>query len=100
MEFDENEAIRYMRAHAGSELSARYPDDDELFNIIDLIYDYYEANGMLEIDLDDEDEELDTDDLMAYVERMLRKDKGAAIKPGDAEAFVNAYLEYENSLDE
>lgn len=100
MEFDENEAVKYMRRHVDEELSARYADDDELLNLIDLIYDYYEANGLLDIDLDDDDDELDTDDLMAYVGRMLRKDKGARLTAEDAAPFVTAYLDYEASIDE
>ena len=100
MEFDENDAIRYMREHVDAELSARYADDDELFNLIDLIYDYFEANGMLDLDLDDDDEELDIDDLMEYVGRMLRKDKAATLSPKDAEPLVRAYLAYEDTLND
>ncbi len=81
------------------EVSDKY-DDDELLNLIDIIYDYYEANGMLDIDLDDEDDELDVDDLCTYAIRMLRKDKGAKMQPDEVPAYVMAYLDYENSLDE
>jgi len=98
MEFDENDAIKYMREHVDAELSERYADDDELFNLIDLIYDYYEANGLLDIDMDDDDE-LDVDDLLCYVERMLRKDKAATLTASDAASFVHAYLSYEESLE-
>ncbi len=101
MEFDENEAIQYMRSCVPEELSAKYPDDDELFNLIDLIYDYYEANGMLDVDLadDDDDDELDIDDLLTYIARMLRKDRAAKLVADDAEPFVRAYLSYEDTLD-
>ncbi len=99
MEFDENDAIKYIRNIAPEEIANKY-DDDELLNLIDIIYDYYEANGLLELDLDDDDDELDVDDLCSYVARMLRKDKGATLSVEDAPAFVQAYLEYENSLDE
>lgn len=100
MEFDENEAIKYMRANVDPGISARYTDDDELFNLIDLVYDYYEANGLLDVDLDgDDDDEVDFDDLMEYVGRMLRKDKGSKMDAGDAAAFIHAYFDYEDSLD-
>lgn len=99
MEFDENDAIAYMRGNVGPELAAKY-DDDELFNLIDLIYDYFESNGMLDIDVDDEDDALDVDDLNAYVVRMLRKDKGALLTADDVPAFVGAYLDYEDSLEQ
>ncbi len=98
MEFDETKAIQYMRDNVDAALSAKYADDDELLNLIDLIYDYYEANGLLDIDVDDEDDDLDVDDLLSYITRMLRKDKGAELDPADTEPFVKAYLAYEASL--
>lgn len=98
MQFDENDAIRYMRSNVEPSLSAKY-SDDELFNLIDLIYDYYEANGLLDIDLADDDDELDLDDMMAYIARMLRKDKGAALQPDDALPLVKAYMAYEDTID-
>lgn len=100
MEFDEKEAILYIRNKVGSSIAEKY-SDDELLNLIDLIYDYLEANGFLEIEIDDDDDdEIDLEDLMVYVERMLRKDKGAELSISDARPMVEAYFEYENSLDE
>lgn len=96
MEFDETQAIKYMRR---SVPEASGYDDDELFNVIDMIFDYYESNGMLEIDLDDDaDTEPETDDIIAYVCRMLARDKGAKLDAAHAGPLVRAYLDYENSL--
>ncbi|MDE6333315.1 MAG: hypothetical protein K2L77_01575 [Muribaculaceae bacterium] len=98
MEFDEDEAIAYIRKHVDPALGALY-DDDELLNLIDLVYDYYEANGMLDIDLDcDDDDDPDMDDLRDYILRMLRKDKGAKLLSEHVEPLLSAYLEYEASL--
>ncbi len=98
MEFDEDEAIAFIRKHTDPELAALY-DDDELLNLIDLVYDYYEANGLLDIDLDGDDEEdPDIDELRDYILRMLRKDKGAKLAPGHVAPLLSAYLEYESSL--
>ena len=99
MEFDESEAIKYMRLHVGEDLSTKY-DDDELLNLIDIVYDYYESNGLLELDLSDDDDELYVEDLMEYISRMLRKDKRAQLSVEDARPLLEAYLEYEESLDE
>ena len=101
MDFDENDAVDFMRSHVDEALAAKYTDDDELLLLVDLIYDYYESNGLLDIDLNDEDdEEVDFDDLVAYVARMLRKDKKAKLLPEDAPQFIKAYLDYEDSLQE
>lgn len=101
MEFDENKAIQMMRKAVSPE-SAKIYDDDELLNVIDMIWDYYEENGMLDIDMTDTDEtpdeELETDLLIEYVRRMLRKDKAAKIKYEDVPALVAAELAYEETL--
>lgn len=90
--------MELMRAAVPAERQAIY-DDDELLNVIDMIWDYYEENGMLEIDLEDEveDEDLQSD-LVDYVKRMLRKDRHAKVLPDDVEALVAAELAYEESL--
>lgn len=98
MDFDESKALEHM--HAALAETATY-DDDELLNIIDMIYDFYEANGLLDIDADgDDDEEIDIDDITAYVSRMLARDKGAHVQHQHVEPLVKAYIEYENSLDQ
>lgn len=103
MEFDETQAIKYMQANVPVEIAHLCKDDDELTNLIDLVYDYYEANGLLDLDFDDLDDEDDGsvnfEDLLAYVRRMLRKDKGATIAPEAVEPLLRAYLDYEASLD-
>lgn len=98
MEFDENEAVAYMRQVVDPTISAKYPDDDELINLIDIIFDYFDYN----FDDDDleSDESLDLDDLMGFVSRMLKKDSAAVLSDDDARRFVEAYLEYESTLDE
>ena len=97
MDFNEDKAIELMRAAVPADRAALYTDD-ELLNVIDMIWDYYEENGMLEIDLEDdvEDEDLQGD-LVEYVRRMLRKDRAAKVLPEDVEALVNAELDYEES---
>ncbi|MDE5809697.1 MAG: hypothetical protein K2H59_05400 [Muribaculaceae bacterium] len=100
-EFDENNAIKQMRAALPADVASIY-DDDELFNVLDMIWEYYEENGMLEIDMEDDDD-ADEDivgDLTDYVTRMLRKDKGAKLDPQYVRALVEAELDYESSLED
>lgn len=99
MEFDESKAIAAMRAHVGEDISALY-DDDELLNLIDLIWDFYEENGLLEIDDDDnmDDEDAILDDLVAYATRMLRKDRLATIRPEHIRPLIEGEIAYEQEL--
>ena len=70
-----------MRKAIPSENSSLY-DDDELLNIIDIIWDWYEDQGLLDIDAEADDEDVNTDALE------------------DIEPLVMAELRYEQSLDE
>lgn len=98
-EFDESEALDFIRANAGSERVSAYSDDD-LLNIVDMIWDYYEINGMLDIDADADDEEDSLpEDITVYVKRMLKKDAGAKVSADDVYDIVRAELAYEASLD-
>lgn len=100
-EYDEDKAIDTMR-QALPEGAANY-SDDQLLNVIDMIWDFYEENGLLEID-DDEQNEINQDalldDLIGYVRRMLKKDKGSNIAQEHVEALVHAEIDYENSLEQ
>lgn len=97
-EFDESEAIAAMRAALEDNGSITY-DDDELLNLVDIIWDFYEQNGMLDIDLDDDCEEDDyIPDLIDYARRMIKKDKNAHLSPDDIERLVLAEIAYEESL--
>ena len=96
-EFDENEAIKTMRASLPEGKTQGYSDDD-LLNLVDIIWDYYEINGLLEIDLDEDETEVSVTDIVDYANRMIRKDKGANIGPEDIPLLVEAELDYENSL--
>ena len=77
-------------------------DDDEILNVIDMIWDFYDENGMLDIDLEDgeDDSEAIYSELCDYVVRMLKKDKEAKILPEDVPAIVKAEVDYELSLEE
>lgn len=93
--YDENQAIKHINAALKQTDGVTYPDDD-ILNIIDIIWDYYEQNGLLDIDNDDE---LDFDHLIESVKRMLKKDKGNKVKDEHVETIVKAELDYEEALE-
>lgn len=97
--FEEDAAIKAIR-QALPESKADTYTDDQILNIIDMIWDFYEENGLLEIDDDEEIEETALfDDLIRYTRKMLQKDKQSGIAPEDVEIIVRAEIDYENSLD-
>lgn len=98
-EFDEKDAIKAMRAAISNENSALY-DDDELLNVIDIIWDWYDDQGLLDIDAEADDEDVNTDTLIKHVGKMLSKDSDSPIKRENIEPLVSAELRYEQSLDD
>lgn len=94
MEYNEEEAIKYMRSHVAG---ADAYDDDQLLNLIDIIFDWYEETGDLEIDAEDDDDE-DLSALVAHATKMLAKDAGNTISQDHVEPLVAAEIEYELSL--
>ena len=70
-----------------------------MFNVIDMIWDYYEENGLLAVESDpDEDPDDIESDVIDYVSRMLRKDRNAKVQQEDVPLMVKAEMEYEDSI--
>lgn len=95
----EKALIDATRAALPEALRDKYTDDD-LTIIYDIVWDYYEDKGLLDIDIDDdsEDDDLDIADLMGHTRKMLRKDKDNTIDLNDVEALVNAEMAAEDAL--
>ena len=95
MEYDENDAIDFIINKLGQEIA-----EDEILNIIDIIWDYYEDNGYLEISIDDfGNEETQLNELVAHVIKVIKKDKSSTLDTDVITKIVEAEVEYEESLD-
>lgn len=97
--YDENKAVEFINNTLKEKGLSTYPED-EILNLIDMIWDYYEENGLLEIDDDfeaDEDEDI-SGELCDYITRMLKKDPHAQIKTEDIPVIVEAEIAYEDSV--
>jgi hypothetical protein len=97
MEFDENKAVEFINARLREAGRNAYPDD-EVLNVVDMIWDFYEENGLLDIDADDDSDDDIEPDMIDYVTRMLKKDKGASIDVNDVPLMVRAEVDYEDSV--
>ena len=98
--FDEDESIKFIRAAIPADIDKRVSDDGILY-IIDCIWDWYESHGYLAINADiTDEEELDVDALVAYVQKQLRRAHETLLVPSDVEPIVKAELQYEESIEE
>lgn len=97
MEYNESDAIRYIQ----NQLSQNIKEDD-ILNIIDLIWDYYESKGLLEISLEDEDEdgvEEDIELIINYVKNNNTKKVSFKVDDNLIKQVIYAEIEYEKTLD-
>lgn len=94
MEYNEDDAIRYMRDNVAG---AQSYDDDQLLNLIDIIFDWYDENGDLEIDADSDDDE-DIAAIATHAAKVLAKDPGNIIAAEHIAPLIAAEIDYELSL--
>lgn len=96
LEFSEEKAIKYIKSHLPLEVEY---DDDDILNVIDIIFDYYEDNNLLDINCEvDDSEEMMKDELVIHVSKLLKKDPYNQIAPEHIKIIVSAELEYEQSI--
>lgn len=92
-EYDEDEAIAMM----GKALGADAPSEEDIYQVLDLIFDYYDENGELDIDAD-ADEDTDIDEMVSYIARYLKGKSSTLLSPAQIKALVLAEIAYEDSL--
>lgn len=83
---------------AAAKVTGKFSDDDILY-VLDLIYDFYESNGLINDDDDDEKEiDIDMEELTEYVVKNAKRDKMARFEAEEIEFIVNGEMEYCDSL--
>jgi hypothetical protein len=94
-DYDETEAIAAMLAV----LRPDRRDEDAVYEILDLIYDYYEDNGDLDITLDDDEAETDIEAMVAAIAKQLRRHPASTNFDNDEiKAMIEAETAYQESL--
>ncbi len=99
-EFDENDAISFIRSYVPKEIRNKYSDDDILL-LIDTMFDYFEKGDEDEVLYDDDVvDENNINEIVNYVKKSLRKDPDNQIDVEDIKYLVEGELEYENTLED
>lgn len=92
-EFDENEAVSRMIGVLPPDLR----DEDAVCEVLDLIYDYYDESGELDIDADGD--ESSVDDIVDFIEKYFKTNAPAVrFSRSQLAAMVEAEIGYEESL--
>lgn len=96
-EFDENEAVDFMRANVPAEVAQRYSDDDMLY-FIDTLWECYDKLNMFEIDDENADEDAERRALLQSLNKLLCGDKFCQFEPDHIAALLDAETAYEETL--
>lgn len=100
VKYDEDKAIEFIRKTLTAEVNAEYDDDDILY-IIDIIWEWYEKNGYLDLNSEvTEEEEHDLSKLTDYVIAQLKKDKETDMDLTYIGQIVKGEIEYEESIED
>ena len=94
--YDEDDSVKFIQNYLPQELKGKFSNDDINY-IVDLIYDLYESNGMLDDDGDDEIE-IDEEEVVNYVIKNAQKDGVGKFEPEEITFIVQGELEYCDSI--
>ena len=96
--YDDSEAVKFIQEHLPQEVQGKYTDDDILL-MTDIMVEFYERNGWLDTD-EDEEIEIDVEEIVSYVANACKKDKDCKFdtNPELIRWVIEAELDYEESL--
>jgi len=93
-EYDEDAAVEFIHNNLPQELKAEFPDDT-LYYLLDLICEFYEKNDYL----NEDDEEKEERELIAFIVQQAKKDKIGDFSPEAILLVLRAEAAYMDTLD-
>ena len=97
-EFDDNEAIKFIRNYVPASIKNKYSDNDILL-LIDTMFDFFESEDDENFDEENFDDQAYLNTIVNYVKKSIRKDSDNVIEMDDVKSLVMGELEYEATLD-
>ena len=94
--YDDDEAVKFIFSSLPEHLQKKYTIDDVDY-FLDILYEYYEKNGLLDEE-SEEEVELDEDEMLAYVCKCIKKDKECTLNPDDMPYFLDGEFKYCESI--
>ena len=94
--YDEDDSVKFIQNYLPQELKGKFSNDDINY-IVDLIYDFYESNGMPDDDGDDEIEIAEEEAVTSVIKQAQNAGAGKS-SPEDITFIVQGELEYCDSI--
>ncbi len=95
-EFDDDEAIAFILKFIPQELKEKVTEDDIAY-ILDIIYDFYESNGLIDED-STEEASIDEEDMLNFAMKAIKKDKVVNLSEDEVQILLNGEFEYGKSI--
>lgn len=95
--YDEADSVKFIQNYLPQELKGKFSDDDINY-IVDLIYEFYDSKGYMDMDDDDIDVEIDEDELTEFVVKNALKDKVGKFEAEEIAFVVQGELAYCDSI--
>ncbi|MCM1369605.1 MAG: hypothetical protein NC204_04460 [Candidatus Amulumruptor caecigallinarius] len=97
--YDEDQAVKFIRATLPEDKREKVSDDEILY-VIDVIWEWYEKNGYLDINADvTDEEEVNESELVEFVIKEMKRAKELNADPETISLIVKGELQYEESID-
>ncbi|MBQ8594132.1 MAG: hypothetical protein IJ467_07615 [Bacteroidaceae bacterium] len=95
---DDERTIAFIKNYLPQELKGRF-SDEELYYFLDLIVEYYETSGCLDVEPDEEGYiNIDQDAIVDYLLTQSQKDKMGEYTAEEIMFVVQGEMEYGNSV--
>lgn len=94
-EYDEDEAVKYILKSLPADAKQRI-DDTKIEYVLDVIYDFYEENGLIDED-STEEASIDEEVMFEYIEKTSRKDK-MDLSQEDIQLIIEGEYQYGKSI--
>jgi hypothetical protein len=93
-DYDDEAAVAFIHNYLPQELKEKFTGDD-IYYILDVICDFYDENDYL----NDDDEEKEERELIAYIVQQAKKDKVGNFSSEEIRLVLNAESAYTDTLD-
>jgi hypothetical protein len=93
--YDEDEAVKFILNFIPAE-SKENIDNDKIEYVLDVVYDFYEENGLIDED-STEEASIDEEEMFKYIVKCSKKDK-MNLSEDDIQLILDGEYEYGKSL--
>lgn len=91
--YDDDAAVKFIQNNLPQEFKGKFSDDDVLY-ITDVVFDFYDSNGLME---DDSDVDIEIEELVDYVMKNAKRD-GFVFDREGVRWVIEGEFDYEETI--